>query len=236
MASTAIQSGDSRSSWLPDLAVPCDRRQDEREHDGDDRGRDGDAGLRRARRPQRADPRQSGRPRRHAAGCSSARRRARVAGEAGPMRPARVRLHVSSSAIDQLRVSPRPGASSCSARGATLAVAAFILAVGPEPGDAPAHLYRTFLVEHGIVLWDNLWYAGQYPLASYSLLYYFPAAAVGNLPLVLGAAVAATLLFALISYREWGPSARWPTRIFGVLAAAPMFTGLYPTRSDSPRC
>ena len=68
---------------------------------------------------------------------------------------------------------------------------------------------------------------GQYPLASYSLLYYFPAAVVGNLPLVFAAAVAATLLFAFISYREWGASARWPTRIFGVLAAAPMFTGLY---------
>ena len=111
--------------------------------------------------------------------------------------------------------------------GATILAAAFILAVGPAPGDAPAHLYRTFLVEHGIVLWDNLWYAGQYPLASYSLLYYFPAEWVGNLPLVFAAAVAATLLFALISYREWGASARWPTRIFGVLAAAPMFTGLY---------
>ncbi len=61
--------------------------------------------------------------------------------------------------------------------GATVVAAVFILAIGPQPGDAPAHLYRTFLVEHGIVLWDNLWYAGQYPLASYSLLYYFPAAA-----------------------------------------------------------
>ena len=112
--------------------------------------------------------------------------------------------------------------------GATLAVAAMILAIGPAPGDAPAHLYRTFLVEHGIVLWDNLWYAGQYPLASYSLLYYFPAALVGNVPLVLGAAMVATILFAFISYREWGQSACWPTRIFAVLAAAPMFTGLYP--------
>src|SRR5580700_11691479 len=102
---------------------------------------------------------------------------------------------------------------------ATVVAAAMILAIGPAPGDAPAHLYRTFLVEHGIVLWDNLWYAGQYPLASYSLLYYFPAAAIGNLPLVLAGAVAATLLFAAISYREWGASARWPVRIFGVLAA-----------------
>ncbi len=110
---------------------------------------------------------------------------------------------------------------------ATVLAGILILALDPEPGDAPAHLYRTFLVEHGIVLWDNLWYAGQYPLASYSLLYYFPAAVVGNLPLVLAAAVVGTVLFAVISYREWGLTARWPTRIFGVLAAAPMFTGLY---------
>jgi hypothetical protein len=35
------------------------------------------------------------------------------------------------------------------------------------------------------------------------------------------------VLFASIAYREWGEPALWPTRIFGVLAAAPMFTGLY---------
>ena len=27
--------------------------------------------------------------------------------------------------------------------------------------------------------------------------------------------------------REWGRAALWPSRVFGVLAAAPMFTGLY---------
>ena len=99
--------------------------------------------------------------------------------------------------------------------------------LGPAPGDAPAHLYRTFLVQHGAVIWDNLWYAGQYPLGSYSLLYYFPAAVLGNLPIVLIAAVASTLLFASIGFHEWGALARWPTRAFGVLAAAPVFTGLY---------
>ena len=109
----------------------------------------------------------------------------------------------------------------------TAAVAAFILVLDPNPGDEPAHLYRTFLVDHGVMLWDNLWYAGQYPLTSYSLLYYFPAALVGNLPLVIAASVATSVLFGLISYREWGPTARWPTRVFCVCAAAPLFTGLY---------
>jgi hypothetical protein len=99
--------------------------------------------------------------------------------------------------------------------------------VGPAPGDAPVHLYRTFLVRDGALVWDNFWYAGTYPLASYSLLYYFPAALVGNLPLVFAAAVASTVLFASIVLREWGRAALWPARVFGVLAAAPMFTGLY---------
>jgi hypothetical protein len=109
----------------------------------------------------------------------------------------------------------------------TAAFAALVLAVGPAPGDAPVHLYRTFLVRDGALIWDNFWYAGTYPLASYSLLYYLPAALVGNLPLVFAAAVASTVLFASIAFREWGSAALWPSRVFGVLAAAPMFTGLY---------
>ncbi len=109
----------------------------------------------------------------------------------------------------------------------TAVVAGALLAFGPAPGDAAAHLYRTFLVRHGALVWDNLWFAGQYPLASYSLLYYLPAAAVGNLPLVFAAAVASTVLFANIAFQEWGSAALWPSRIFGLLAAAPVFTGLY---------
>lgn len=109
----------------------------------------------------------------------------------------------------------------------TAVVASLLLVGGPAPGDAPAHLYRTLLVRHGVLLWDNFWYAGQYPLASYSVLYYLPAAAVGNLPLVFAAALVSTALFASITLREWGAAAIWPSRVFGVLAAAPLFTGLY---------
>ena len=109
----------------------------------------------------------------------------------------------------------------------TAVVASLLLLGGPAPGDAPAHLYRTLLVRHGVFVWDNLWYAGQYPLASYSLLYYLPAAVIGNLPLVFAAALMSTALFASITLREWGAAAVWPSRVFGVLAAAPLFTGLY---------
>jgi hypothetical protein len=105
--------------------------------------------------------------------------------------------------------------------------AGLLLAFGPAPGDAAVHLYRTFLVDHGALLWDNDWYAGQYPLASYSLLYYLPAALVGNVPFVVAAAGLSTLLFASIARREWGDAALWPSRVFGVCAAAPLFTGLY---------
>ena len=105
--------------------------------------------------------------------------------------------------------------------------AGLVLAFGPAPGDAPVHLYRTFLVRDGALVWDNFWYAGTYPLASYSLLYYLPAALVGNLPLVFAAAVASTMLFSSIALREWGRAALWPARVFGVLAAAPLFTGEY---------
>src|SRR5262249_55881060 len=79
----------------------------------------------------------------------------------------------------------------------------------------------------GALLWDNYWYDGHYPLAGYSLLYYLPAAVVGNLPLVLGAAVLSTLTFASIARREWGGASVWASRAFAVCAAAPLFTGLY---------
>ena len=113
------------------------------------------------------------------------------------------------------------------AAGLTAAFAGLLVLIGPAPGDAPAHLYRTLLVRHGAFVWDNYWYEGNYPLASYSLLYYLPAALVGNLPLVFAASVVSTMLFSSIALREWGSAALWPSRVFGVLAAAPLFTGLY---------
>ncbi len=107
------------------------------------------------------------------------------------------------------------------AAGATLV----ILLVAPPPGDASAHLYRTWLVERGIVFWDNLWFAGSYPIITYSPLYYFLAALVGNTVLtVVGVLVAATC-FGALAVREWGPRAAWPARCFGVCAAGPLITG-----------
>src|SRR5215218_4593219 len=106
-------------------------------------------------------------------------------------------------------------------------VAVPLAAFGPPGGDMPAHLYRTMLVEDGVLVWDNLWYGGHYPLASYSLLYYLPAALVGNLPLVFTAVVLSAAFFASLVETEWGAAGRWPARVFGVLAAGPIFVGTY---------
>jgi hypothetical protein len=112
--------------------------------------------------------------------------------------------------------------------GALAAFAAMlVVALAPPGGDSAAHLYRTFLVRDGVALWDNLWFGGHYPLASYSLLYYLPAAVVGNLPLVVVGVVASAALFGAIAADEWGPAAAWPARVFGLFAAGPLFTGQY---------
>ena len=108
------------------------------------------------------------------------------------------------------------------------ATAGLVVAVVPPAGDAPAHFYRALLVREGIYVWDNLWYAGHYPLASYSLLYYLPAALVGNAPLVVAATIASAALFASVAIGRWGEAARWPARAFAVLAAGPLVTGTYP--------
>jgi hypothetical protein len=123
-----------------------------------------------------------------------------------------------------------PGTVGLAARAAVLAAALALplVAFGPPGGDAPAHLYRAALVRDGVLLWDNLWYAGHYPLASYSLLYYFPAALVGNVALALVALPAAAALFAALCEREWGVDARWPSLAFAVAAAGSLLTGTYP--------
>lgn len=44
---------------------------------------------------------------------------------------------------------------------AALVTGAVLLLV-PQAGDAAAHLYRTLLVRNGVLVWDNLWFDGQY--------------------------------------------------------------------------
>ena len=77
-----------------------------------------------------------------------------------------------------------------------------VLAIVPQGGDLAAHLYRTLLVRHTIFVWDNLWFAGQYPLFSYSLLYYVAASVVGNMVLGVASVVVAAALFASAAVGE----------------------------------
>src|SRR5215203_3886796 len=113
----------------------------------------------------------------------------------------------------------------CALVAATASVA--VVALSPPGGDTAAHLYRTWLLERGQAVWDHLWFSGHYLLAGYSLLYYPPAALVGNVPLVVAAVVASAALFWAITREEWGEDARWPARVFAVAAATPLFTGTY---------
>jgi hypothetical protein len=120
-------------------------------------------------------------------------------------------------------VNPRVADAVAIAAGSALLAASL-----PPVGDVPAHLYRTHLVEDGVLWWDPLWYGGHYPLLSYSLVYYFPAALVGNEPFVTLGSVVAAGLFASIVTARWGGAAAWPSRAFALLAGAPLLTGTYP--------
>ena len=108
------------------------------------------------------------------------------------------------------------------------AAACLVVLVVPRGGDLAAHLYRTGLVRHGILIWDNLWFGGQYPLTSYSLLYYPLAALAGNAALGIGGVVLGAVLFSSVAEREWQAAARWPARAYAVLLSGQAFTGAYP--------
>ena len=101
-----------------------------------------------------------------------------------------------------------------------------VLLLAPPAQDLAAHVYRATLVDQGVVLWDNYWYAGDYPFVSYSVLAPVLAAVVGVAPLLLASTTASGGLFALIAAREWEGDARWPARAFAAAAALPLLPGL----------
>jgi hypothetical protein len=111
---------------------------------------------------------------------------------------------------------------------AAAALSAFVVLAVPRGGDLAAHLYRTGLVRQGVLVWDNLWFGGQYPLSSYSLLYYLLAAVVGNTVLGIAGVAIAAAIFASIAHHEWRAAGRWPARSFAVLLAGQAFTAAYP--------
>ena len=106
------------------------------------------------------------------------------------------------------------------------ACAVAVLVFAPPAQDLAAHAYRASLVSHGVLLWDNYWYTGTYPLVTYSLLAPALSALLGVAALVVACTAAAGALFASIATREWGADARWPSRAFAVAAALPLLPGL----------
>ena len=123
---------------------------------------------------------------------------------------------------------PRPCAAPRPLAGALIgaACALAVLLFAPPAQDLAAHVYRASLVSHGVLLWDNYWYTGTYPLVTYSVLAPVLSAVVGVAALVVACTAAAGALFASIAAREWGRDARWPARAFAAAAALPLLPGL----------
>jgi hypothetical protein len=124
--------------------------------------------------------------------------------------------------VAALRTGREPLACALIAVGCALAV----LVLAPPAQDLAAHVYRAALVDQGVVLWDNYWYAGDYPFVTYSVLAPVLAALIGVAPLLVASTAASGGLFALIAAREWPRDARWPARAFAAAAALPLLPGL----------
>ena len=106
----------------------------------------------------------------------------------------------------------------------------------PKPDDASAHLYRALLVARDAALWDNFWYGGDYPLASYSLLAYLPQRVIGPVTLAAVSVIASAALYAWLVVQRGGQRAAWSARIAALLVLGPLFTGGTPMRSVRQRC
>jgi hypothetical protein len=116
----------------------------------------------------------------------------------------------------------------CGAIAAALVVA--LLTFVPPSGDAPSHLFQTWLYRHGgFQLWNNLWYAGRYEFVSYSVLYYPLAAQTGELVVLAAAAFVLATCFAALCRHEWGTAARGPAVAFACTTPfVSIVSGSYP--------
>ncbi|HEY5099460.1 MAG TPA: hypothetical protein VII54_05350 [Gaiellaceae bacterium] len=112
---------------------------------------------------------------------------------------------------------------------AAASIAAILAWLGPPGTDLAAHAYqRTLFLEHGFTLWNNFWYAGRYSFITYSLIYYPLAAAFGIKLLAVATVALAALAFAVIVWREWGPTTRWSSRSFAAVWAGIVLSAAFP--------
>ncbi|MGZ4430655.1 MAG: hypothetical protein ACXVYV_03310 [Gaiellales bacterium] len=109
-------------------------------------------------------------------------------------------------------------------------VALLVLTVITPGGDAPSHLFQTWLFRHrGFGIWNNYWYAGRYEFVTYSVLYYPLAALMGQLAVLVPSSAVLGAAFAAVCRREWGSAARGPSLAFAATApGAMLISGVYP--------
>src|SRR5262245_60873257 len=82
------------------------------------------------------------------------------------------------------------------AAGIAAVLGAVLFWLGPPGSDLVAHVYqRDVFREHGLLFWNNFWYAGRYTFVSYSVVYYPVAAAVG-----IGALAVASIAVAAFAF------------------------------------
>ena len=123
----------------------------------------------------------------------------------------------------------RPAREAALSGAVAASLAALLLWLGPPGNDFAAHLYqRTLFLEHGFVLWNNLWYAGRYSFVTYSLLYYPLSALLGIKVLALASIATAALAFALLLARQWGRPARLSGRAFAVVWPGTVLSATFP--------
>jgi hypothetical protein len=104
-------------------------------------------------------------------------------------------------------------------------LAAAYLVLDPPSADLAAQEYRSDLfAAHGLLLWDNSWYAGHH-MPGYSLLFPPLGALIG--PRVTGAlcAVGAAWLFERVAAERFGPGARVGVLWFAAATAMNLVTG-----------
>jgi hypothetical protein len=126
------------------------------------------------------------------------------------------------------RPTPLLREAACSA-GAAAGLAALLVWLGPPGADLAEHAYqRALFSQDGFALWNNFWYAGRYSFVTYSLLYYPLAALLGIRLLAVATISTAALAFAVVLWREWGPTARWSSRTFAVVWAGIVLSAAFP--------
>ncbi|MGZ4399319.1 MAG: hypothetical protein ACXVYM_00445 [Gaiellaceae bacterium] len=113
--------------------------------------------------------------------------------------------------------------------GLALAFSTLFVWFGPPGTDMAAHIYQKLLfVRHGLVLWDNRWYAGRYSFVTYSPLYYPLASLLGIRVLAILSLSVASGAYTAIVYQEWGDRARWSGRAFAFFWAGFALSAAFP--------